>query len=103
MLLTVHSEIITEVTTNIGGSSLMNCNLTEPQWYKNGTRLDESPKVKPSGSQLHIFCLELSDNGFYECRSKTNMQMKKIYHLIVNNPGQYIYYNIAGRVEGEYI
>jgi hypothetical protein len=76
-----------EKTTKVGETATIACNLTEPQWYKNGTRLYETPKVKLSGSSLYIFCLELSDNGVYECRSKTNIHKAQRYNLIVNNPG----------------
>ena len=89
MLLAVHSEIAQKIA-NVGEIAVMNCNLTEPHWYKNGTRLKENAKVKPSGSTLSLFCVEFSDNGFYECRDKRTMHKAKIYNLIVHNPGLYI-------------
>ena len=92
----VHSEI-TQKTANVGETAVMKCNLTEPHWYKNGTRLKENQKVKPSGSTLSLFCLELSDNGFYECRDKTTMHKAKIYNLIVHNPDNLEFFHIHNK------
>ena len=84
----VHSKI-TEIIHSVGESSFMPCNFTQPQWYKNGTKLNDTSKVKSTLS-LYIFCLELSDNGIYECRDKKNIKTTKKYNLIVNNPGSYL-------------
>jgi hypothetical protein len=87
MLSGVNSQI-TEKTANVGDSSTFDCDLpNNVQWYKNGTKVNETFKVRLSGSSLHIFCLELSDNGVYECRDKNNTSWPRNYTLAVNNPG----------------
>ena len=86
MLSGVNSQI-TEKTANVGDSSTFDCDLPNVQWYKNGTKVNETFKVRPSRSSLHIFCLELSDNGVYECRDKNNTSWPRNYTLAVNNPG----------------
>lgn len=86
MLSGVNSQI-TEKTANVGDSSTFDCDLPNVQWYKNGTKVNETSKVRLSGSSLYIFCLELSDNGVYECRDKNNTSWPRNYTLAVNNPG----------------
>ncbi|CAB4012633.1 fibroblast growth factor receptor homolog 1-like isoform X1, partial [Paramuricea clavata] len=81
----VNSQIIVKIG-NVGDSSTIRCDLLNAQWYKNGTKLDETPKVKPTDSSLHIFCLELSDNGIYECRNESNTHQPRNYNLTVKNP-----------------
>ncbi|CAB4014071.1 fibroblast growth factor receptor 4-like isoform X1 [Paramuricea clavata] len=96
MLSGVNSQIIVK-TGNVGDSSTIYCDLLNAQWYKNGTKLDETLKVKPTDSSLHIFCLELSDNGIYECRNESNAHLPRNYNLTVKNPDSREFFHIYNK------
>ena len=84
---------ITEKVANVGETITLDCGHSNPLWYKNGTKLNDTDKIKSNVSTLSIFCGELSDNGVYECRDGFNkFRSPRKYNVIVNNPGSCIFY-----------
>ncbi|XP_028412687.1 hemicentin-1-like isoform X1 [Dendronephthya gigantea] len=88
---------IEDIIVNVGDTATMHCNMDKPIWVKNGTELKKTARVKPSSSYLHLFCVELSDGGIYECRNELNAYKPRQFNLTVNNPDNKEFFQIYNK------